>query len=458
MPHFFHEQVGQRPPGVPQWFVLLSRYTQRWLPRVLRVGANQTMNTRTLALMLISLGFLLGAGTVRAGSPLLPGIRIAIVGNTFADQLRSHGYLETLLLQHWREEPVSIRNLGWAGDMLSARDRPTNFPTEESTLRDHQTDVIIACFGMGESFDGEAGIENFKSDLKAFIVSHRGKQYNGDSEVRLILVSPIAYEDLGELTPKVVERNRDLQRYTEAMQKVAAAEKVPFVNLYEPTRALMLDPDAIPLTTNGIHLNEYGYWVVSRILYEGFFEDEGAPRGQPWQLKVDAAAKKGEGVGLSLSGISSSHRELSFRVTEESSPSLPPPTQRELPASLNSRRDTVFVKNLQPGNYVLMVDGERVVSASHDEWANGVAVDSSPAHRDGEAFRNAVNDKNLQFIYSWKALNQVHIVGERRNSPSGRALPAEIVAFKELADQKDAALEGGIELKTREWRLIPDTN
>jgi len=37
-------------------------------------------------------------------------------------------------------------------------------------------------------------------------------------------------------------------------------------------------------------------------------------------------------------------------------------------------------------------------------------------------------------------------------------LPAEILAFNELADQKDAALEGGIELKTREWRLIPDTN
>ncbi len=416
------------------------------------------MNTRALALIFVSLGVLLAGGAVRAGSPLLPGIRIAIVGNTFADQLRSHGYLETLLLQHWREEPVSIRNLGWAGDMLSARDRPTNFPTEESTLRDHQTDVIIACFGMGESFEGEAGIENFKSDLKAFIASHRGKQYNGESEVRLILVSPIAYEDLGELTPKLAERNRDLQLYTEAMQTVAAVEKVPFVNLYEPTRALMSDPEAIPLTTNGIHLSEYGYWAVSRILYEGFFENESAPSGQPWQLTIDAAAKKGTGQGLSLSGLSSSQREISFRVTEETNPSLPPPIQWELPASLNSRRDTMVVKNLQPGKYVLMVDGEPVASASHDEWARGVAVDSSPAHWDGEAFRQAVNDKNLQFVYSWKALNQVHIVGERRNSPSGRALPAEILAFKELADQKDAALEGGIELKTREWRLIPDTN
>ena len=414
------------------------------------------MNTRTIARFLFSFCCLLGLA--KADSPLLPGIRIAIVGNTFADQLRSHGYLETLLLQHWLEEPVSIRNLGWAGDMLSARDRPTNFPTEESTLRDHQTDVIIACFGMGESFEGEGGIENFKSDLKAFIASHRGKQYNGESEVRLILVSPIAYENLGELTPKLVERNRDLQLYTESMRSVAAAKNVPFVDLYEPTSAMMSEPDAIPLTTNGIHLSEYGYWVVSRFLYEGFFENESVPSGRPWWLTIDAKTQKGDGIGLSLSDLSSNRRELSFRVTEETSPSLPPPTQRELPASLNSRRDTVFVKNLQPGKYVLMVDGERVVSASQDEWAKGVAVDSSPAHRDGEIFRQAVNDKNLQFTYSWKALNQVHIVGERRNSPSGQALPAEVLFFKELANQKDAALERGIELKTRDWRLVPDTN
>ena len=36
-----------------------------------------------------------------------------------------------------------------AGDVLTARDRPTNFPSEESTLTNHKTDLIIACFGMG---------------------------------------------------------------------------------------------------------------------------------------------------------------------------------------------------------------------------------------------------------------------------------------------------------------------
>ena len=393
---------------------------------------------------------------MQADSPIRPGIRIAIVGNTFADQLRSHGYLETLLLQHWKEEPVSVRNLGWAGDTLSIRDRPTNFPTEESTLKEHQTDVIIACFGMGESFDGDAGVANFETDLKAFIASHRGKQYNGESEVRLILVSPIAYEDLGELTPKVASRNRDLKRYTQAMKIVAAGEGVPFVDLYEPSKALMADSESNPLTINGIHLSEYGYWAVARILYEGFVEN--APGNKKWQLTIDAKAKKGEGDGLRVSKLSSIRRELSFQVTEESSPSLAPPTNRDLPTALAQRRDSMTVKNLQPGKYVLMVDGERVASATHEEWAEGVAIDDSPTHRDAESFRAAVNDKNQQFIYSWKALNQVHIVGERRNSPSGRTLPAEVIAFKKLADQKDEALNRGIELKTREWRLIPDTN
>ena len=393
---------------------------------------------------------------MHADSPIRPGIRIAIVGNTFADQLRSHGYLETLLLQHWKEEPVSVRNLGWAGDTLSIRDRPTNFPTEESTLKEHQTDVIIACFGMGESFDGDAGVANFETDLKAFIASHSGKQYNGESEVRLILVSPIAYEDLGELTPKVASRNRDLKRYTQAMKIVAAGEGVPFVDLYQPSKALMADSDAVPLTINGIHLSEYGYWAVARILYEGFVEN--APGNKKWQLTIDAKAKKGEGDGLRVSKLSSIRRELSFQVTEESSPSLAPPTNRDLPTALAQRRDSMTVKNLQPGKYVLMVDGERVASATHEEWAEGVAIDDSPTHRDAESFRAAVNDKNQQFIYSWKALNQVHIVGERRNSPSGRTLPAEVIAFKKLADQKDEALNRGIELKTREWRLIPDTN
>ena len=51
---------------------------------------------------------------IAGGAPAMrPGDHIAIIGNTYADQLRIHGYLETLLLQRTQGNPVSIRNLGW---------------------------------------------------------------------------------------------------------------------------------------------------------------------------------------------------------------------------------------------------------------------------------------------------------------------------------------------------------
>ena len=62
-----------------------------------------------------------------AESPIRPGDRVAIVGNTFADQIREHGYLETLLLQRTRENPVSIRNLGWGGGHADTAGSPHQF-------------------------------------------------------------------------------------------------------------------------------------------------------------------------------------------------------------------------------------------------------------------------------------------------------------------------------------------
>lgn len=392
--------------------------------------------------------------TAGAAPSVRPGDRIAIIGNTFADQLRVHGYLETLLLQHSRENPVSIRNLGWGGDMLTARDRPTGFPTEESTLKAHKTDVIIACFGMGESFAGEAGLDAFKSQLKTFIESYSGKNYNGTSVVRLILVSPIAYEDLGKLTPGHEKRNLQIKAYTQAMREVASGADVPFVDLFEPSRTLMTEAVGPKLTSNGIHLNAFGYWAISRPFFDQLTADDQSPKKQSWLLRVDAATKSIDPArGIAASEISSDVSGLSFQVTEKSTPKLRPPTAQQLSPQLESLRDKLFVENLEPGTYQLKIDGTPVATATAQSWAQGVAVDASPAHKETEAYKAIANDKNLQFTYSWKALNQVHIVGERRTSPSGKSLPAEVIEFNKLSSDRDKALSKGIELKTRQWRI-----
>jgi hypothetical protein len=389
------------------------------------------------------------AATSFAETTVRPGDRVAIVGNTYADQLRLHGYLETLLLQRTRGEPVSIRNLGWGGDVLTARERPTNFPSETSTLTEHKTNLIIACFGMGESFDGPEGLAEFEKSLKSFIASHKGKKYNGQSEVRLALISPIAQEDLGPSTPESVQRNRNLKSYVESMQAVCLKEGVPFVDLYEPTIYLMEDENAPKITENGIRLNEYGYWATARTLADSL-----TPPTPSWWISLNAKSGEAEARGVSVEKIRTDGKEISFQVHEKSRPGLPPPVSGTIHPSLQSARDHMIVGGLAPGKYLLQVDGQNVVSGRHDEWANGLPIDQSPAHKETEAFRMKVNDKNLQFTYSWKALNQVHIVGERKKSPAGTALPQEVIRFNELAILKDAELRETRPSKTRMWKLI----
>jgi len=387
-----------------------------------------------------------------AESPVRPGDHVAFVGNTFADQLRSHGYLETLLLQRSVGNPVSIRNLGWAGDTLSARDRPTNFPSEASTLEAHKADVIIACFGMGESFAGESGLAEFKNQLNAFITSHRARKYNGKSAVRLVLVSPIAYENLGARTPRWQERNRDIAAYTQLMNETAANAGVPFIDLHGPTAELMKGKNTPKLTDNGINLNDYGYWCVSRALADALL-----PGFAPWVLSVDAKSGKSTGRGARISQAKFTTTAMAFTVQELAWPSLAAPGKGQVHPQLKRNLDQLSIKNLAPGNYRLVVDGKPVATASHVQWAAGLGLHSTPAHADLESYRKSIYDKNAHFVYSWKALNQVHIVGERRKSPSGRALPAEVIEFNKLTNQKDKALGTGIRLKSRQWQLVPVT-
>ncbi|MCH2149855.1 MAG: hypothetical protein MK095_10530, partial [Phycisphaerales bacterium] len=127
--------------------------------------------------------------------PLVPdhGDCIAIVGNTFAERMAQFGHFETLLHDAYPEHELIVRNLGWSGDTPSLQPRPLDFGTMEEHLARVQADVIIACFGMNESFDGEAGRPAFEESLREFIASMRDLKPSGDLP-DILLVSPIAHE------------------------------------------------------------------------------------------------------------------------------------------------------------------------------------------------------------------------------------------------------------------------
>jgi len=247
--------------------------------------------------LLASCGFTFAAETFT----LNKGDHICIIGNTLAERMQHAGWLETLLHARFPKHELVIRNLGFSGDELITRLRSMDFGKPDEWLsgvsphpnqRKHnaafhdkenlggtnrfelintKADVIFAFFGYNESFAGEAGLNKFKTDLDNLLKHMLAQKYNGKSAPRIVIFSPIAHEYLKSPDlPDGSENNARLKRYTEAMADVAKANGVFFVDLFNPAIELY-EKAALPLTINGIHLNDQGDRQVSLAIERTLF-------------------------------------------------------------------------------------------------------------------------------------------------------------------------------------------
>lgn len=248
------------------------------LVRILNPQSSSLRSALFVALLVCSLAgsSLAAAADVAqaAGLTLQAGDHVCFIGNTLAERMQHDGWVETLIQSRFPQHQLVFRNLGFSGDELTLRLRSSNFGSPDDHLTFNRADVIFAFFGYNESFGGEEGLAKFKSDLEGFVRGTLGKQYNGKSAPRLVLFSPIAHEDLGDPNlPDGSENNDRLAMYTAAMAEVAAANDVPFVDLFGPTRKLY-EQSSKPLTINGIHLNHEGNRLVAEVIDQSLFADQ----------------------------------------------------------------------------------------------------------------------------------------------------------------------------------------
>jgi hypothetical protein len=212
---------------------------------------------------------------------LRKGDRVVLIGNTLAERMQHFGHFETLLHSRFPEHELVVRDLGWSADELALRPRSAGFEDHGHTLKDEKPDVVLAAFGFNESFGGPEGLDRFKTDLEAFLRETTTTAYNGKAPPRLVLLSPIAHEDLGDPhLPDGRENNANIRLYTAAMAELARAHGVAFVDLFAPTERMMRE-DERPLTINGIHLGDYGDARLAEVLDGALF----GPR--PAQVKAD---------------------------------------------------------------------------------------------------------------------------------------------------------------------------
>ncbi|MDP6444907.1 MAG: GDSL-type esterase/lipase family protein, partial [Pirellulaceae bacterium] len=202
---------------------------------------------------------------------LAGGTRIALVGNGLLEQAQHFGHLETLLHQRYPRSRLVVRNLAWAADTPDLQPRPDNFADLEQHLTHERPDVIIAAFGFNESFAGEAGVPAFRQALTKFVESTKVKAFNGKSAPRIVLLSPIANENVAAVAAADLN-NRRLRSYAQVVRDVAAQQQVGFVDVFAPTSAAMESPGS-DLTFNGVHLEEKGYAVLANAVYRGLFDE-----------------------------------------------------------------------------------------------------------------------------------------------------------------------------------------
>jgi glucose/arabinose dehydrogenase len=222
---------------------------------------------------------------------LKKGDRIILIGNTLAERMQYFGNFETLLQSRFPDLDLVFHDLGWSADEITLRPRSASFKDHGHTLEDEKPDVIIAAFGFNESFAGPKGLDKFKKDLDKFIKETTTTKYNGKTAPKLVLLSPIAHEDLHN--PHVIDgkaNNANIALYTKAMADSARKQGVVFVDLFSRTSELFstLPKGSTPLTINGIHLTDKGDLVVANSIDIALF---GLPK-EPF--KADFAKLKKE--------------------------------------------------------------------------------------------------------------------------------------------------------------------
>ena len=229
--------------------------------------------------------------------PVHKDMRILLVGNNLGSRMLDYGVFDTELHVRYPDSMLFIRNMCAPGNTSGFRPHPSrnspwafegasifnpeydiktgsegHFPTEDEWLKKLKPDVILGFFGYNESFRGQEGIEDFKGEISAFIDHSLKQDYNGKNKFELVLVSPIAYEDLSSKydLPNGKEINKNLELYSSVMQEIAKEKGVHFIDAYSISENWFADTKE-DLTIDGFQLNEQGYELFSNFLVDQLF-------------------------------------------------------------------------------------------------------------------------------------------------------------------------------------------
>jgi len=346
--------------------------------------------------------------------PLVDGDRVVLVGSTLIEREQRYGYWETALTRRYPDKSITFRNLGWSGDTVFGDARAGFGSTADGfrQLKEHvlalKPTVLIIGYGTNESFAGPKGLPHFVKGLETLLDTF------APTKARIILLSPLKQENLGQPLPDPKEQNENLRLYADAIRDTAKKRDHLFVDLYD-----QLGKEKKHLTDNGIHLTPWGYWRSAPVLEDGL----GLPTVA--DIKINPPPLTNDGNTITA------HRS---RVTAPMLP-LPPQPSDSVPSPLAAAGFVVRVKGLSAEEYILNIDGKPVAQAPAKDWAKGVAISKGPDFERAERLRQTIIAKNRLYFYRWRPENVTYLFGFRKHEQGQNA--REIPQFDPLIAEKE---------------------
>jgi hypothetical protein len=343
---------------------------------------------------------------------LKDGERILMLGDGLIEGEAKYGYLETRMTSQCPEGNLRFRVLGTTAENplthpagAVAKNKPADDWLRQllSPVAGFKPTVVLVGYGMAASFDGEAGLPNFKTNYHRLLEAFKSLDTN--TAVRFILMSPVHHEILPE-QPDPAAHNAQLEAYAKAIKDVAEQRGCEFADLLAWSRA---DAQAAkaqaqqrnlripPLTEKGTNLTAYGYLRISLAL-----ERTLRWNSNNWRFGLQRNSRlRNGGFGAEILQHELSERHARVVMLEERLPTPNAPGYLDLESG-SKPQCYIQIPDLEPGRYTLKVDGKPVLTGTHAEWARYEVISEGPQWEQAEELRQTIVHKNELVAQSWR--------------------------------------------------------
>ena len=387
------------------------------------------------------------------------GDQVLLVGDGLIEQAQKQSYLEYRITVQNSGKKLHFHNIGWSGDTPAgiARDglgtrQAGHEPANEGWLQlrkqitDIKPTVAIIGYGMASSLDTST-LEQFKSDYQR-LVEQIKTSAGKENPLRLVFMSPIAHENLGGKLPSGEEHNEVLEKFREVIRDLSKEHDAWFVDLYRYL-SRRKGSGTPPLTTDGIHLNDYGYWMMASVAEFSF----------NWKTTnfrfgiTDSGTERNGAYGIKLVNLTRTLDGMTLDGQFEALPSYYAQEKKNKPLAQKTAIGRIQFMGLPEGRYTLAADNVEIHTADAKEWGGGAFIDAGPDVDQAEELRRLLVEKNDLFFHRARPQNQAYLWGFRRHEQGNNF--KEVPMFGPLIQQKEEEIFALNKTAKRSYKLMP---